>query len=73
MYKMKWADATGGGWLNDGEIFPTLADCDGVAQMAFAEGEVDGDAIIQAIEVDADGNEIPFGEFAEWDEADFDV
>ena len=70
-YKLRWTNETGGDWLHDGATYADLDLCELTAQMAFDDGYVDGDDIIQAWEVDEEGEPTNHTATAEWDREDF--
>lgn len=71
MYMLREVDETGGNWLHDMAKYIDLELCAVTAQMAFDDGLVDDNSIIQAWEVDADGDVASNTAAAEWSSDDF--
>lgn len=64
MYKLRWANETGGDWLHDGTKYIDLDLAELTAMMAFDDELVEKEDIVQAID---DDDEI----VEEWDYQDF--
>lgn len=58
MFKLRCVDNAGGFWLHDGATYNDLHDCKTEAQMAFDDEYVDEGDIIQAWEVDGEGEPV---------------
>lgn len=70
MYKMRWVNETGGEWFGDRDGYESLVDAEITAREYFADDECAGD-VVQAWEVDADGEPVSHTAVSEWSNTDF--
>ena len=71
MYMLREVDGTGGNWLHDMAKYIDLSLCEITAQMAFDDGLVDKESIIQAWKVDEEGDIAETSADQEWSSDDF--
>jgi len=67
MYKLRWVNETGGDWMYDGNAYADLEQAEAAAMAAYADEYIDEDDIVQAWQVDEDGNTLgddPVQEFS---------